>query len=294
MNSSTNNILVPVDFTEQSLIALSQSYNLARLMNAEITLLKVIEEHGFLSNIFQKHEEEVTAEITAKLDALAAETSEKAGVKVNTMIAKGKPYAKILEVSQMIQAKLILMGTSGGHGGIRGRFIGSNALHIVKETTCPVITIRGKQHREGCQKVVLPLDLTKETKQKVDYVIQFAKSFNSEVIVVSALFTKDEFIVNKLHRQLQQVKNFIEENGLKCNAEIVKGIKGDETEADVIIDYAKRVESDLIVIMTQQENEFTDFFLGSTAQQIISESEIPVLSLVPEKSKDGSHITTPY
>ncbi len=44
MNLKSNHILIPVDFSEQSLIAISQSYNIARLYNSEITLLHVIDE----------------------------------------------------------------------------------------------------------------------------------------------------------------------------------------------------------------------------------------------------------
>ena len=41
MNNRTNNILVPIDFSEQSLIALDQSYNIAKISESEITLLNV-------------------------------------------------------------------------------------------------------------------------------------------------------------------------------------------------------------------------------------------------------------
>ena len=48
MNQATKKILVPVDFSEQSLIALEQSYSLAKKYDAEIMLLHVIEEKGML------------------------------------------------------------------------------------------------------------------------------------------------------------------------------------------------------------------------------------------------------
>ena len=44
MQNYTNQILVPIDFSEQSLIALSQSYNIAKFHNCAITLLHVIDE----------------------------------------------------------------------------------------------------------------------------------------------------------------------------------------------------------------------------------------------------------
>ena len=50
---------------------------------------------------------------------------------------------------------------------MKQRVVGSNSLRIIRECKCPVITIKGKHHREGCQNIVLPLDLTKETREKV-------------------------------------------------------------------------------------------------------------------------------
>ena len=43
MKTKQNKILVPIDFSEQSLIALKQSYNLAKIQDAEIVLLYVLE-----------------------------------------------------------------------------------------------------------------------------------------------------------------------------------------------------------------------------------------------------------
>jgi hypothetical protein len=45
--------------------------------------------------------------------------------------------------------------------------------------------------------------------------------------------------------------------------------------------------------MTQQEEDFTDFFIGSSAQGIINESDIPVLSIIPSPKKDTS-VFNPY
>ena len=58
MSSSISKILVPIDFSDQSLIALDQSYNLARGMKAEITLVYVIEDSGAISKFFSKKHDE--------------------------------------------------------------------------------------------------------------------------------------------------------------------------------------------------------------------------------------------
>ena len=292
--SETTKILVPVDFSEQSIIALSQCYNLAREINAEIVLLFVIEDGGMLSKFFSKQQhEELKKDVQAQLDKLAAEVKKDKKLNVTTMIVKGAPYEKISEVAEMLKAEFIVMGCNG-HESIKKKFMGSNSLKVVRESKVPVISIKGKHHRDGCKNIVVPLDLTKETKEKVNRAIWLAKLGSGAAIrVVSVLFTTDEFVVNRLTRQLGQVKTFIDKAGVECSAEILKGIKGEETLAQNVIDYAHKVDGDLIMIMTQQEVDFTPYFLGSAAQEIIVNSDIPVLSITPMIRKDMT-VFKPY
>lgn len=294
MIQHTNKILVPVDFSEQSLIALDQSYNLAKEYHAEITLLYVIEEHGLFSKLFSHEQHEnIRKAVQDQLDKLAADVEKKSKLTVNTLIAKGVIYEKIAEVSELINATMIIMGTNGEEG-LKKRFIGSNALRVTRESKIPVITIKGKHHRNGCKTIVLPLDLTKETREKVTKAIELSHLFHGAAVrVVSVLFTSDEFLVNRLTRQLGQVKNFLEKEGIECSAEIIKGMKDKETLAQNVIEYAKQVDGDLIMIMTQQEVDFTELFIGSAAQEIINHSPVPVYSIRPIKRKDTT-VFVPY
>lgn len=285
--SIKNEILVPIDFSEQSLIALGQSYNLAREYKAEILLLYVIEDGGVFSKLATaKHLASMKKDIQKKLDKLAEETEKKSKVKVDTMIAKGKVYDKIIEVADMTDALMIIMGCNSKKK-LQARFIGSNALRVVREATCPVITIKGKHHREGCKNIVLPLDLTKETRDKVRQAIEIANlgAYKSAIRVVSVLQSTDEFLVNRLTRQMEQVKSFIQKQGVECSAEILKSVKGEDSLAQCILDYAHKVDGDLIIIMTQQETDFTRMFIGSTAQEVVNNSDIPVMSIIPQMRK---------
>ena len=280
-------ILVPVDFSDQSLIALEQSYNLAREYKADITLLYVIEDNGFVSKFFSKQQdEEIKKQVEENLNKLAADVVKKTGIAVNTMVARGSVYAKVVEVADMINALFVIMGANGTIN-LKKKFIGSNVLRVVREANVPVITIRGQQHRNGCKNIVLPLDLTKETREKVNFALEIAKLGNGSAIrIVTVLFSTDEFVVNRLTRQVQQVKSFIEKEGVECTAEIIKAVKGSESLSESIINYGNKVEGDLIIIMTQQEVDFTQRFIGSTAQEIINNSDIPVLSIIPSMKRD--------
>ncbi len=281
MTGLKNHILVPIDFSEQSLIALSQSYNLAKLTMADITLINVIDD-SFQFPFFSKGEDQAMEEkITKELERLSEETSKKAGIKVNSMVVHGKVYEEVQKAAEELKSSFIVMGTTGSVG--LKKFIGSNALRVIREAPCPVITIKGKQHGAGCKTIVLPLDLTKETREKVTKAIEIAKLFGSVIHLVSVLTTDDEFIVNKLKRQMHQVHEFVEEQNVMCKTEFIQN----DDVSDSVVEYAKKVNADLIMIMTQQEMNWTDMmFISSSAQQVINSSEIPVLSIRPKEKKD--------
>lgn len=282
--SVKNKIVVPIDFSEQSLIALGQSYNLAKEYDAELLLLHVVEEGGWTNLVSSKQISEIKKDLQKKLDKLADDTSKKHKIPADTMIAKGKAYEKIIEVADMVSAIMIIMGCNSRQK-LKKFFIGSNALRVVRESNCPVITIKGKHHNSGCKNIVLPLDLTKETRDKVQKAIEIAKlgTYKATIHAVSVMQSTDEFLVTRLTAQMEQVKNYIRNNDVECTAEIIKKKKEDENLAQCILSYAKKVEGDLMIIMTQQETNFTRLFIGSTAQEIVNNSEIPVLSIIPRK-----------
>lgn len=288
--SKIGHIIIPVDFSDQSVIALKQSFNLARFSNAEIILLHVIDEHLFetlkeysIGN--ENYEQLLEKGVADRLEEIA-KAPRKLGLNVSTKIAHGKIYDQISELAGQFDDSLIIMGTRAKIK-FKKRLIGTNALRVVKISPCPVITIHGSEHRDGCKNIILPLDISKETKDKVSRAIDLAKAFDSKITLLSVLDTKDEFIVNKLKRQLQNTKDLIEQRNVSCKVELIKG--NDIVKS--ILKYSDKVNADLIMIMTQQESNWIDYFIGSKAQEIINYSKIPVLSIHPIKRKDTLEFT---
>lgn len=292
MSTQPYQILIPTDFGDQARIAVTQSYNLARLTRSEITLLHVIDNDflkPFQEMVSAKHnyENHLREEVDSKLKALASEIQKESGVKVNTLIRTGKIYDEIVDAARQIKAELIVMGTMGAVGFTK-KIVGSNASRVVREADCPVITIKGQNHRFGIKHILLPLDLTKETKEKVNRAVNLSKIFGSVIHIVTIVESDDEFLMNRLSRQMHQVEEIIGENGIKCTSEFISG----NNVVDEILKTAKRVEADLIMIMTQKEVGFTDLFISSAAQEIINNSEIPVLSIRPMAKKDTTVFVT--
>lgn len=285
---SASKILVPIGFSEQSMIALGQAFNLAKIKNSDVVLLSVIEEQSMIQSLFlDDNSDELKKKVKEKLELIAAEYSLKYGVDVDTMVAKGRVYEQVNEVSEMISADLIVMGTNGVNG--KSKFIGSNAEKVVRLSKCPVITIKGKSHRDGCENIILPLDLEKQTKEKVTYALEYARYWDATIRIVSVVLRDNNEVRSKLIKNINQVEQFILDAGVKCTSEIIEGEKK-RNLGDFIFDYEKKFDADMIVIMTKKEELTLSNNISVTARYIINNSDIPVMSIRPKEVK---HITGP-
>ncbi|MFO7790958.1 MAG: universal stress protein [Bacteroidota bacterium] len=276
MDTINDSILVPVDFSDQSLIALKQSYNIARLVNAQIILLHVLT--GQLSKDNESGFNTELDSLTDKLNELSRDVTEESGVRCGFYIEHGRIVPSILQTAKNINANFIFIGT-------RKMTIGPITMRIIKEAPCPVVSIKGKYHRRGCQRIVLPLDLTKTTTQKMHITMKLAKYFKSRVQVVSASTPTKEFKLTKLRMLLEQVRDYFVGHDIQCSTKLLDtGNKPDDI-ANALLDYADDVQGDLIVIMIQQENPLKEKLLGSLARKIIMGSNIPVLCVKPSFTK---------
>ena len=285
---SASKILVPIGFSEQSIIALGQAFNLAKIKNSDVVLLSVIEGQSMIESLFlDDNSDELKAKVKSKLEDIASVYSSKYGVDVDTMVAKGRVYEEVNKVADMISADLIVMGTNGVNS--KSKFIGSNAEKVVRLSKCPVITIKGKSHRDGCENIILPLDLEKQTKEKVTYALEYARYWDATIRIVSVVLRDNHEVRAKLIKNIKQVEQFILDAGVKCTSEIVEGEKK-ITLGDFVFVYEKKFDSDMIMIMTKKEELTLSNNISVTARYIINNSDIPVMSIRPKEVK---HITGP-
>ncbi len=278
-------ILVPVDFSPKSIIAFEQATHLAKLLKHDIMLLYVHEETGVFSKLFSDSEEDtkVMEKLQNKLNEISNHFGIICGVRIKTMLGKGRISTKIVEIAEMLNAHMIVMGTNSEEDHVTT--IGANTHRVVRWAKCPVITINGLEHHSGCRSILLPLDISNETRQKVTRAIEMAKYFGSTIKVVSALSHKyNKAQIIKIKSQLNQVENFILERNIDCNTELIETTKDEKSVVPIILKYAEEQgDIDLIMIMTQQEVGWIEKFIDSEAQEMIRTAKIPVMSIAPKE-----------
>ena len=283
MSVKTSKILIPIDFSNQSMYALTKACSLAQTKNSKVYILSVIEEQNKISSLFLDDQTDILQnKVKSKLNKISEEMHAKYSIDIEVMVSKGKVYNQIIDVSKMISTDLIIMGTTGSPKEGFKKFIGSNAERVVRLAQCPVITIKGQNLKNGCQNIILPLDLEKETREKITYAIEYARYWDATIRLVSVLLDDNQQNKNVLIKNINQAERFIKDAGVSCSAELVSGDKK-VTLGDFVFNYAKENDGDLIMIMTKKEELSLSQNISVTARYIINNSEIPVMSIRPKK-----------
>ena len=262
-------ILVPTDFTKVGDTALNHAIVVGKALDADVHALHVVANKRDISIA------------RLKLETLQARIEKEENFRIEPVVRIGSIFEDIDRVATEIDASLIIMGTHGLKGM---QFItGSRALKVVTDSSIPFIIVQEREIREnGYDRIVVPLDLHKETKQKLSLVADMALYFDSEVYLVSPGET-DEFLKNQLDRNLNYAQDYFKERDMKCTVEITEGTGGGFVKS--MLHYATSINADLISIMNFPESSLASILGGGYTQQVITnDSQIPTLCINPKET----------
>jgi len=140
-------ILCPVDFSESSLGALQYGISLAEEIDAQLTVLHVVaHEFEYTADVEYKAGMRIGEFLKEREDALQRRLREVIGgvseaCRVKSLMTRGKPWREMLRVAEEEDSDLIVMGVQG-RGAVDLLFFGSTTQHVVREASCPVLTLR--------------------------------------------------------------------------------------------------------------------------------------------------------
>lgn len=273
-------ILIPVDFSETSVFAIEHAKRLAKEFKAEIILVHVLETFSYIASFPELRPNNTSTDLTKaienKLLQFAEEVKSHIGSDVQTMILAGRVSEQVNQAAKEVNADLIIMGTHGA-SGFEEFFIGSNAYKVVSTSRCPVITIQSLTSSPGYKDIVLPIDNSRHSMEKVAFALVIAKQFNSQIHLLGLLEDEDENAKRKINLRLDQAQEYYNKAQITSTRKIVQGAD----YAKSTMNYAYDKKADLIVIMTEQEEDLTGLILGKFAQQVVNHSRVPVMSVRP-------------
>ena len=159
---------------------------------------------------------------------------------------------------------------------------GSRALRVITNSSLPFIVVQERNIKPaGYRDIVVPLDLHKETRQKLTLVGDMAKYFKCKVHLLVPR-EKDEFLHNQLLNHLKFANGFLRERGIEHESHILTEDSDDLVKG--VIRYAVKVDADLITIMNMLQNSIFGVLGVPNEQEVITnDAMIPVMCMNPHR-----------
>lgn len=286
MKGFIKNILWPTDFSGEGQEALLYAGLFAKTFSARITALHVVPD---LSPAFYADNPIVEMELsrrmttmnkTAQAQLLAIAKRRRIALK-KVIVSEGSAAKKIVETAESEKADLIVMGKKG-QSRLEKILIGSAASHVLRHSPVPVLVTKKRKPPRRIKTMLVPTDFVKEEDAEREFAWKLAGGFGASLtfLYVLELFGHEFRMVDQMFRSALD----------KFQRRSHRGGRGISVSKDVIhaphaaagIDrYSREHRFDLIVMATCARG-LGRFFLGSTTEKVISQTELPVFVLPPK------------
>jgi nucleotide-binding universal stress UspA family protein len=282
-------VVVGVDGSDMSLIAVQWAANEARLRGCGLTLVASISPPvsaagfgpayppaldllGSLHTQAQKMLDEVSATVT-DLDVM-------------TRVEVGSPSGVLIQASE--KAALVVLG-SRGRGGFKGLLLGSVGAQVASHTDCPTIVIRSAP-RTDAKQVVVGIDESPASQAAVAFAFDFADRHSCEVIAVHAWDIPAYDLLVVPNAPVPVALTDVADDEIRLAAEILAGFRTDfpnvrvqerlvrSAAVDALLNAA--TDAALIVVGTRGHGPAVGALLGSVSNGVLHKAQVPV-AVVP-------------
>ncbi len=267
-------VLVPVDFSRQSVWALSVAAMLVKNNKGIIHLLHVVD-----SRI--DYEKETLEKIRINLFEFAQEQQQLLGVSIIPNIERGNIFQSIGDTANRLGAKIIIMGTHGVKG--IQKVIGSFAVRVMLGSKIPVILIKDQFISQNFNKIIIPNDTLTTIDIVTEKVIESGKVIHGNIYLFNLLRTMSAFRKVKIMGQIKRTLNKLNSAGYNSESIVIQNDIQDFT--NLIIRYAKNINADMIAISLQSKKPGKEFQISDLAMNLINKAPIPIYVVNPEVIK---------
>lgn len=266
---SSNTLLVPFDFSDVAGYALDHASAIAQMFNYRIVLLHV-------AGKLEKGSKE-ESEVEQNLSDIASWLADSQGVKVQYMIRRGNILKTINSVADKLQVSFIVMGVHGKLG--ISLMAESYAYKMVCRANTPVLVVKDKHHHLGYRNIVIPIDFSKRSTQKITQAIKFADFFDAHIRVFGFLSSANRAKIINKEALLKSVTDVFQENNVKVTTDLV--VDPGMDWSDALIDFARKVEAELIMIVAERGGRIQEIFTPNYTEKILDKVDVPVLTIAP-------------
>lgn len=274
------NIVVGIDFSNSSMTAMRHAVAIALRDKATLHLVWV-KAPGVASSSeefdegksFMHHQQEKLQEWAAMCKHEAPECI------VNNVFLEGKPHVEVNKYAANLPETIIVLGAHGASGFEEG-YIGNNAYRMINAAEVPVLIMRENiQINRDLTKILVPIDISFETLQKMRLSIYLAKLFAAQIYLFGVNYPNDAQTKHIINVQLRNAMTMCDDANVRYVAEAHNVTNNDV--CNTIITSAKELDANLITIMREEQE--TDFTASRNMRQILSTCSMPLL-IIPNRN----------
>lgn len=267
--NTMNKVVVGFDFSSGSAYAVDLAIDIANRWQSDIRLVYVKEKN--------EDEAPIRAEIERRNAGVAHLLK---GIKLEYVLRQGNPSEELAKQAKEDSAALLVVGTHG-MSGLKKGILGRNTFRTVELSPAPVLLIREDfNFNKALENIVVPLDSSDDTRQKAGQAAMFAKTFGSKIHLLGLYTSTAPSVRQVVKNYVTMVQRYLDNNKIEYSTEFIP-VKGNVTTDT--LEYAEKVNADMIAIMTEQESSFSSLLMGTFAQQMLMQSKIPVLTVRPKQ-----------
>jgi len=276
-------VLVPVDFSEESMIALEYGIDLANHLMANVRVIHVKTDLlivPFFTN------DAATDRLTQDVERWAKELYNKYqsmycvehGI-FDYKIREGNVVKEICNQAKYGDSTVIVLG-SHNESTVGAKWVGSPAYRLVAHSPCPVIVVNKRMHlNHDIKSIGLPVDYSIASRKKVPAIAGVAKLFDAKVHVIGLKSSDISWMNEQMRSFVNQVNDFIVN---RAKVPVLKTQLTGRNHAENLMAYADEHSLDLITAHVHHANNpFVRVFQAFT-NDLINKSLKPVL-VIPTK-----------
>jgi nucleotide-binding universal stress UspA family protein len=308
--TTIHRILYATDLSPTSEPAWDEAKRLGRLFNAEILLLHVVAPppvfpaEGYLPpQAFEELLGSARRDAQDGFDRLLGSVVG-SGLKIRIRLEEGPPAQRILDVVTQEAADLLVVGTHG-RTGLQRVILGSVADRMVRQATCPVLTVRptpGSGPRREIRRICYATDFSPTARAAWPWVVAIADATGAEVDLVHVTFepVADRHLSAEAIGRMAQLlhdhgrieaERFLERSTLpreRVHVRLPHGVPGEQ-----IVRRAQEQAADLVVMGTHGWSGVVRWMLGSVAHHVVQTAPCPVLTIAPASVREEARPVAP-
>jgi nucleotide-binding universal stress UspA family protein len=271
-------IIVPIDFSKHSEFALKAAASIAIKNGAEVMALHMLEMSDTLLTSSDSNEVPKIVYFMKLAEKRFKKFLEKDFLKdinVTPMIKQFKVFSEVNEVAKEHEADLIVMGSHGA-SGLKEFLVGSNTERVVRNSEIPVLVVKNDLETTDFKTIIFATDFDEED---IRSYLNASSMFDKDGINMILLYIN---LPNENFRSTQEIEsrvtNFLTKADGNLDSIAKVAYQADYTVEQGVLNYANKIDADLIVISTHGRKGISHFFAGSIGEDIANHAIRPVMT----------------